>query len=200
MSAPPPRLPLGVFWGLRRLADDGGRFMLLDLRGAEAEVLAELTTGLAPFATGVVLDPEPGRRVWRRWATPLFGRIEAAVDAAGVAAAKRTGADAVLAPADLAAAAAAAEIARLGDDEAADLGLTPSPTAPWLAVSDGAAAAVTAPGLAGHLLTPAFWREPLAAALDASARRRLLADELAPRVQALNARVVDLPAGGWLAG
>ncbi|MFP4271059.1 MAG: hypothetical protein ACLFTL_10900, partial [Alphaproteobacteria bacterium] len=84
MSALPLPVPLGVFWGLRRLADDGGRFMLLDLRGADADVLAELLMGLAPFATGVVVDPEPGRTVWRRCATPLFGRIEAVADTAGV--------------------------------------------------------------------------------------------------------------------
>jgi len=195
-------LPLGVFWGLRRLADDGGRFMLLDLRGADREVLADLLTGLAPFATGVVLDPEPGRQVGRRRATPLFGRIEPAVDAAGVADAKRTGADAVVAPASLANAARRAEIARLGDDAAADLGVGAAGADGWLVASDGSTAALdaAAPGLAGYLLDAIFWRAALAAAPDASARRRLIADELAPRVQALNARVADLPAGGWLLG
>ncbi len=199
MSPPPLPLPLGVFWGLRRLADDGGRFMLLDLRGATAEVLAELMTGLAPFTTGVVVDPEPGRTMWRRWATPLFGRIEAVADGAAVAAAKRTGADAVLASGDLAAAAATAEIARLGDDEAADLRLDASTTAPWLALTDGAAVDPTAPGLAGYLLTAAFWRAPLAAAGEAAARRLVIADDLAPKVQALNAPVADLPVAAWLA-
>jgi len=185
---------------LRRLADDGGRFMLLDLRGADADLLAELLVGLAPFATGVVVEPQPGRTVWRRCATPLFGRIEAVADAAGVAAAKRTGADAVLAPGELGAAAATAEIARLGDDGAADLHLGPAAAAPWLAVSDGAAIDVTAAGLAGYLLAPAFWRAPLAAAGDAAAQRLIVADDLAPRVQALNARIADLPTAAWLAG
>jgi hypothetical protein len=191
-------VPLGVFWGLRRLADDGGRFMLLDLRGAEAAVLADLLTGLAPFATGVVVDAEPGRAVWRRCATPLFGRIEAVADAAGVADAKRTGADAVLAPAELAAAAATAEIARLGEDRAADLRLGPAEVGPWLAVTDGRAFDATAAGLVGYVLTPAFRDDELAAA-DEAARRLAIADDLAPRVQALNARVADLLAGGWLA-
>ncbi len=200
MSALPLPVPLGVFWGLRRLADDGGRFMLLDLRGADADVLAELLMGLAPFATGVVVDPEPGRTVWRRCATPLFGRIEAVADTAGVAAAKRAGADAVLATGELAAAAATAEIARLGDDGAADLRLGRAQTTPWLAVSDGAGFDVTAAGLAGYLLAPAFWRASLAAGGDAAARRLVVADDLAPRVQALNARIADLPTASWLTG
>jgi hypothetical protein len=196
VSAP---LPLGIFWGLRRLADDGGRFMLLDLRGADETTLADLVTLLAPFTTGVVLDAEPGRTVWRRWATPLFGRVEAAADDAAVAAAKRTGADAVLAPAACAEATAAAEIARLGDDDGAELRLGPGATGPWLAVTAGDAVDTTAAGLVGYLLTPAFWRQPLAAAGDAAARRLVIADDLAPRVQALNARVADLPAAAWLA-
>ena len=196
MSAP---LPLGVFWGLRRLADDGGRFMLLDLRGAEAAVLAELFAGLAPFATGVVLDPEPGRAVWRRWATPLFGRVEAAADDAAVAAAKRTGADAVLAPAALAAAARDHEIARLGDDPAADLRLDGTDEAPCLAVTAGDPAVVEAARspCCGYLLTPTFWHAALRG-LDGAARRRAIADDLAPGVQRLNAATADLPAGTWL--
>lgn len=196
MSAPP--LPLAVLWGLRRLADDGGRFMLLDLRGAEADVLADLLVGLAPFATGVVLAPEPGRDAWRRWATPLFGRIEAVADEAGVRAAKRSGADAVLAPLGCADAARSVEIARLGEDDRADLRLAPSTSAPWLAATDGTPFDVEAAGLAGYLLGPDFWREPLRANADSAARRLAIADELAPRVQALNASAADLPAGGWL--
>ncbi len=197
MSAP----PLGVFWGLRRLADDGGRFMLADLRGAGPEVLADLLTGLAPFTTGIVLTAEPGRMVWRRAATPLFGRIEEAVDAEAVAAAKRSGADAVLAGATLAEATGTAEIARLGDDAAADLALAARPSGPWLVVTDGDARVPDdpAPGLVGFLLRASFWRAASATA-DADARRRVIADELVPRVQALNARTADLPPGAWRHG
>lgn len=196
MTAP----PLGVFWGLRRLADDGGRFMLADLRGADAELLADLLTGLAPFTTGVVLDPEPGRAVWRRCATTLVGRVEAVADHAGLAAAKRSAADAVLAPAALAQAAEVAEIARLGADAGADLALAARAAGPWVAVGTDVAAAAaleeSAPGLAGFLLSADFWRE--AAALDRAARSLRLADVLVPRLQALNARAADLPVAAWL--
>jgi hypothetical protein len=194
-------LPLGIFWGLRRLADDGGRFMLLDLRGADAALLADLLTGLAPFCTGVVLEPAPGRAVWRRCATPLIGRIEAVADAAELAAAKRTGADAVLTATDLAAAAGELEIARLGEDAGADLSLRPRDAGPCLVGTRGETAALAAaPSAAGYLLAAALWRDALADAATAAARRRLIADELAPRVQALNALTADLPRAAWLDG
>jgi hypothetical protein len=193
-------LPLGVFWGLRRLADDGGRFMLLDLTGAEADVLAELLTGLAPFATGVVLESAPGRTVWCRCATPLIGRVEVARDARDVAAAKRVGADAVLAPEALGGAAADAEIARIGADHAADLALIAGAAGPWLVATDGDTAPLerAGAGAAGHLLAAAFWRDALTGLTDAAARRLAIADDLAPRVQALNALTADLPPGMWL--
>jgi hypothetical protein len=192
---------LGVFWGLCRLADDGGRFMLVDLRGAEAATLADLVTLLAPFTTGVVVDAEPGRQVWRRHATTLFGRIEAAGDAAAVARAKRSAADAVLAPAPLAEAARSAEIARLGDDGAADLRLGDGDGMNWLAVTDGDASALEAApaGCCGHLVRPTFWWEPVAGR-DGDARRRVIADELAPRLQRLNAASADLPPAPWRGG
>jgi hypothetical protein len=95
---------------------------------------------------------------------------------------------------------ATAEIARLGEDDRADLRLGPGAGAPWLAVTHGAAIDAAAPGLAGYLLTATFWRQPLAAVPDGAARRLVIADELAPRVQAHNARVADLPLGAWLAG
>lgn len=192
-------LPLGVFCGLRRLADDGGRFMLLDLTGAGTDTLVDLMLGLAPFTTGVVVEPTPGREVWRRCATPLFGRIEPAADDAAVAMAKRTGADAVRAPAACAPTSAAHEIARLGEDGAADLAIDVAGADPWVVTIRGDEAPLAAtPGAAGYLLTPDFWRPALATTGDRAARRLAIADDLAPRVQRLNARVIDRPRAAWL--
>lgn len=182
---------MGRYWGLRRLADDGGRFMLLDLRALEGDALADVVTGLAPYATGVVLQGDAALAAWRRFGSAAVGRVDVVETEAGLRAARETGADAVLAPAALSEAAAAIGLARLGADPVADLTIGGGLV---IAADDEA---VIVPGVAGYL-TAASLLDPVRATADAPARKLLIADALVPLVQRLNARVADLPEGAWL--
>ena len=187
----------GVFGGLRRIADDGGRFSILDLAGAEGDVLDDLIEGLAPYASAVILDR--GQVLpWYRQGMPWLGRILRASDAGTVALAKLHAADAVLANAPLAAAALERHIARLGADVTADVALRPRDAGPWIVAVVGTVEALPA-GAAGYLADPPFWSDPLAADAHRAVRRERIADELVPMLQALNALTLDLPSLPWLA-
>ncbi len=189
-------LPMGRYWGLRRLADDGGRFMLLDLRAATGDALAELIRGLAPFATGVLLEPT-AVDVWRRWGSPHVGRIDAIAAEAEIEGTPRTAADAVLAPIERQPVTERLGIARMGTDSAADLGLDRA-TGLRVATCHGPDASL-AGDVTGYLTATSFIAPALAIA-DTHQRRLIVADDLAPKLQALNAQVVDLPQAGWLDG
>ncbi|MFW5680545.1 MAG: hypothetical protein ACOC3D_09775 [Pseudomonadota bacterium] len=184
---------LGIFWGLRRLADDGGRFVLLDLSTAEPKVLVDLIEGLAPFATGVVLAPAQAS-LWCRHGSPHVGRIDRVANEAELEAARRGGADAVLADAGLAASAQQLGLARLGTDPAADLGLDRAAGSPWVqSVDRPDHARATA---AGFLATPAFWAE--VRSHSHAARRLHIADHLVPRFQRLTVQALDATPPTWI--
>ncbi len=185
---------MGVYWGLRRLADDAGRFLLLDLGDADGEVLDDLILGLGPFASGVLAAPAQ-REAWRRFGSPHVGRVERVATAAEIAEARRTAADAVLAPAVLADEATALGLARLGGDDAADLGLVPRAAAPWIECRDVPADRLP-PGAAGYLATAPFWQE--IAGSERAERRRRIADDLVPRLQRLNVAALDTTRPDWL--
>ena len=187
-------LPMGVYWGLRRLADDGGRFMLIDLTDARAEVLVDLIEGLGPFATGVVLGQDQ-LDAWRRYGSPHVGRIDRVGDARALTLAKRRAADAVLAPAALGDLAHEAEIARLGEDDAADLGLGARAAGLWVEPA-GAPMEHLAAGAVGYLATGAFWQD--ADLAERERRRRFIADELVPRLQVLNVAALDARDPNWI--
>ena len=189
-----PRLPMGRYWGLRRLADDGGRFMLLDLRAATGEALADLARGLTPFATGVLLEPA-ALDIWRRWGSPHVGRIDAVTDQAEVEEAHLAAADAMLAPAALADVTKRLAIARLGQDTDADLGLD-RPSGLRVVTCGGPEAGLLEDA-AGYLSAASLIAPALRAA-DPSERRSIIADALVPKLQMLNAQVADLPEGSWL--
>ncbi|TVQ38372.1 MAG: hypothetical protein EA356_03070 [Geminicoccaceae bacterium] len=184
---------MGVFWGLRRLADDSGRFMVLDLREAEGDLLIDLIEGLAPFATGVVLLPE-AVPVWRRYGSPRIGRIDAVTDMAALTEAKQRGADAVLADASLGAAATALQLARFGRDAAADVGLMAGALLDLLVVE--APLDALPPGVVGHWATGAFFA-PVRMG-DRAARRRHIADDLVVALQRLNVAALDGPKPTWI--
>ena len=188
------RLRLGVYWGLRRIADDSGRFLLLDLGDAADDLLADLIDGLAPFVTGVVVGSMQ-TAAWRRFGSPHVGRIARVVTAADVAQAKRNAADAVLGPVAIGEAALRDEIARLGDDAAAELALAPRGSGPWVERRDSAGDTLAA-GAAGYLATPAFWRP--VRNLERAERRLRLADDLVPDLQRLTAAALDAAAPTWL--
>jgi hypothetical protein len=183
-------LTTGAYLRLRRLADDGGRFMLADLRGAAPALLDELLIGLAPFTTGVVMDVDHDQASWRRYGSPHTGRLDACGDAADVALAVATAADGILGPA------APPEMPRFGTDGAADIGLDGPGGHGWIRMTTDPAA-IGGDGIAGFLAPPSFWREALDD-LDPSARRRLIADVLVPRFQTLNAVACDLPPAAWV--
>ena len=187
-------LAMGVYWGLRRLADDAGRFLLLDLGDAEGALLDDLILGLVPFTSGVVSTSRQ-RDAWRRLGAPWVGRAERVVTADELRDARRAGTDAVLAPAALADEAAALGLARLGEDDAADLGLGPRDAAPWV---EGHAtdAERLAPGASGFLALPPFWQA--VADGDRGERRRRIADDLVPRLQRLTVAALDTTRPDWL--
>lgn len=185
-------LATGAHMRLRRLADDGGRFMLADLRGAESAVLVDLLTGLAPFTTGVVLRADPDQPLWRRYGSPHIGRLDGCADAAGAALALASAADGVLGPT------APPALPRFGPDGDADIGLDAAGRLARIRTTTDPGA-VGGPGGAGFLVPASFWSDALAG-LDPSARRRAIADALVPRLQALNAVACDLPRATWIDG
>lgn len=182
------RPSLAHFTRLRRLADDGGRFMIVDLRGARDALLADLVVGLAPFATAVVLDVDAEQAVWRRFGSAHVGRIDGCAAAGDVALAEATAADAVLG--DL-----ASTLPRLGADAAAEIGLGSPGRCTEVLVGVDHPDALAAAGVDGYLAPASFWREMLPRARDE--RRRLIADDLVPRLQRMNAATADLPRARW---
>jgi hypothetical protein len=185
-------LAYGAYLRLRRLADDGGRFMLVDLRGAEPETLADLLVGLAPFATGAVVEADAEQAVWRRHGSPHIGRLDACgEDPAALTLAQATAADGILGPT------APPEFPRFGSDAAADIGLDRPGRHGWLRTTVDPDA-LTGDGVLGYLAPGTFWREALRG-LDRPSRCRTIADALVPRLQALNGVTADLPPAAWLA-
>ncbi|MEO1091215.1 MAG: hypothetical protein AAFX81_11305 [Pseudomonadota bacterium] len=192
MSAAP--LGHGVYWGLRRLANDAGGFVLLDLSGADADVLPDLMAGLAPFATGIVVDQGLALDLWRRHGSTLLGRCDIADSGATILEARANGADAVLASSPLSAATMRATIARIGADSTADVALVRRTGGPWLVRTLGEADDLG--DAAGYWVDSVFWRGAIVGGPEA--RRRLIADRLVPALQQLNAAVIDLPRAAWL--
>ncbi len=188
----------GRFWGLRRLADDEGRFMLLDLRGATGDVANDLMVGLAPFATGVILAGETSLTAWRRFGSAHVGRADADDHPSAVDRAQRSGADAVLAGPEATAAARARGLARLGSDADADIGIDSEGVAGRVRTIEWSARVELEPDNAGYLAAPSFWQGPLREASTSSLRRRLIADDVVPQLQRWNGLVADLPVAPWI--